>query len=254
MVFSIKLSGFAQTVTNIAAGNYHSLFIKSDGSLWAMGRNDSGALGDGTYGGNNFPYATNRPEKIVPNGVTAIAGGLYHSVFVENADLWAMGDNQYGELGDGTTDHGAYQTNRPELIVSGSVTTVAAGKYFSLFLQNGLLWGMGNNQSGQLGDDTQINSRVPEVIASGVIATAAGAYHTLYITSDNSLWVIGDDEHGQLGDGNPAYYIATTAERIVVGGVTATSGGDFHTLFLITGSVKYITVKRSERDLHGSSV
>ena len=35
-------------VTTIAAGYYHSLFIKSDGSLWAMGRNTYGGLGDGT--------------------------------------------------------------------------------------------------------------------------------------------------------------------------------------------------------------
>jgi hypothetical protein len=233
MVFGMALNLQAQlTVTNIAAGSYHTLFIKSDGSLWVMGRNDSGALGDGTYGGNNFPYATNLPEKIVSSGVTAIAGGLYHSLFVQNGNLWAMGDNQYGELGDGTSDHGHYETNRPELIVSGGVTTVATGEYFSLFLQSGELLGMGNNQAGQLGDGTQTASRVPETIAASVTAVAAGTYHTLYLTSDGSLWAIGDDEHGQLGDGNPNYYIATNAERIVVGGVTAISAGDFHSLYL----------------------
>jgi alpha-tubulin suppressor-like RCC1 family protein len=41
----------ALTVTNIAAGDYHSLFIKSDGSLWVMGGHPYGygQLGDGTY-------------------------------------------------------------------------------------------------------------------------------------------------------------------------------------------------------------
>ncbi|HEY1789508.1 MAG TPA: hypothetical protein VGJ73_15225 [Verrucomicrobiae bacterium] len=47
-------------VTAIAAGSYHSLFIKNDGSLWAMGLNGSGQLGGGT--GNE----TNLPEEIVP--------------------------------------------------------------------------------------------------------------------------------------------------------------------------------------------
>ena len=49
----------AQPVTKVAAGNMHNLFLKSDGSLWAMGWNANGQLGDGTY--NN----ANRPEQIV---------------------------------------------------------------------------------------------------------------------------------------------------------------------------------------------
>lgn len=48
----------------IAAGNNHSLFLKSDGSLWGMGENDYGQLGDGTYG--TRPYVgTNGPERIM---------------------------------------------------------------------------------------------------------------------------------------------------------------------------------------------
>jgi hypothetical protein len=46
-------------VTAIAAGGGSSLFVKSDGSLWAMGYNYYGQLGDGTY---NW---TNRPEQIL---------------------------------------------------------------------------------------------------------------------------------------------------------------------------------------------
>jgi hypothetical protein len=51
----------ATNVTAIAARGGYNLFLKSDGSLWAMGENESGELGDGTY--NN----TNQPEKIVVN-------------------------------------------------------------------------------------------------------------------------------------------------------------------------------------------
>ena len=49
----------ASNVTAIAGGETHSLFLKSDGSLWAMGYNGFGELGDGTYN------STNRPEQIV---------------------------------------------------------------------------------------------------------------------------------------------------------------------------------------------
>jgi hypothetical protein len=47
-------------VAAIAAGDYHSLFIKSDGSLWAMGSNGYGQLGDGTTN-----VYSNRPEQIL---------------------------------------------------------------------------------------------------------------------------------------------------------------------------------------------
>jgi alpha-tubulin suppressor-like RCC1 family protein len=47
-----------QTVVNgeviaIAAGGAHSLFLKRGGSLWVMGSNSMGQLGDGT-GKNRF--------------------------------------------------------------------------------------------------------------------------------------------------------------------------------------------------------
>ena len=38
-----------------------------------------------------------------------------------------MGLNDYGQLGDGTTDNGNYETNQPEQIVASNVTAIAAG-------------------------------------------------------------------------------------------------------------------------------
>ena len=56
----------ASNVVAIAAGQYHSLFLKSDGSLWAMGQNTEGQLGDGftDYGGG-YP-GTDEPEQVYP--------------------------------------------------------------------------------------------------------------------------------------------------------------------------------------------
>ncbi len=57
------VSSGAQPVTKIAAGA-GSLFLKSNGSLWGMGYNPFGQLGDGTFG--NYPaYGTNRFEQIL---------------------------------------------------------------------------------------------------------------------------------------------------------------------------------------------
>ena len=149
----------ASNVTAIAAGDGHSLFIKSDGSLWAMGYNSSGELGDG-----GICNQTNRPEQIVASNVTAIAAGSDHSLFLKrDGSLWAMGNGDSGQLGDG----GFNGTNRPEQIVAGNVMAIAAGDSFSLFLKrNGSLWAMGFN--GYMGDGIFINTQLPEQIVAGL--------------------------------------------------------------------------------------
>jgi alpha-tubulin suppressor-like RCC1 family protein len=112
------MTGGAQPVTWIGAGSVHSVFLKSDGSLWAMGNNGFGQLGDGTTDGGN--YFTNLPELIVPGNVTAVAGAYNHTLFLKSdGSLWAMGWSQFGQLGDGSYN---YDTNLPEQIVSFSFT------------------------------------------------------------------------------------------------------------------------------------
>jgi hypothetical protein len=94
----------------VAAGLYHSLFIKSDGSLWAMGRNYAGQLGD------NTTTDQHTPEQIVFDGVTAVAAGEGHSLYLKSdGSLWGMGATDAGQLGTGD------YTNRyvPVLIVPG---------------------------------------------------------------------------------------------------------------------------------------
>ena len=223
----------ASNVIAVAAGGSHSLFLKSNGSLWAMGWNAYGQLGDGTTDSGN--YETNRPEQIVASGVTAIAAGLNHSLFLKSdGSLWAMGDNSYGQLGDGTIDSGNYETNRPEQIVASGVTAIAAGYRHSLFLMSdGSLWAMGDNAYGQLGNATYNNTNQPvQILASNVTAIAAGDQHSLFLKNDGSLWAMGNNQAGQLGD--PTVGATNSPDLIVTGNVTAIAGGSAHSLFLMS--------------------
>jgi alpha-tubulin suppressor-like RCC1 family protein len=118
--------------------------------------------------------------------------------------------------------------------VASNVTAIAAGLGFSLFLkQDGSLWGMGYNVSGQLGigSNNQTNKQPVQIVASNVTAIAAGYTHTLFIKSDSSLWAMGNNQFGQLGDGR-VIILTNQPEQIVASGVTAIAAGGKHSLFL----------------------
>jgi alpha-tubulin suppressor-like RCC1 family protein len=70
----VQVSGFSG-VQAIAAGSYHSLALKNDGTVWAWGWNEYGQLGDATNTDSNTPVQVSGLS-----GVQDIAGGGGHSL------------------------------------------------------------------------------------------------------------------------------------------------------------------------------
>jgi alpha-tubulin suppressor-like RCC1 family protein len=223
---TMDLPSDVPAVTNVSAGLFHSLFLRSDGSLWGMGDNFYGQLGDGTHWNSK-----NRPELLGSNSVVATAGGFYHSLLLEaDGSLWGMGYNYYGQLGLG---YGYSEMHSPTKITN-NVTAIAAGAFHSLFVKSdGSLWAMGYNFYGQLGNGftNSVNQPV-KIVPSGVVAVAAQEHSSLFLTSDGSLWSMGKNAYGQLGDGT--LNNAKIPEQIVVGNVAAIAAGGSHNLFLKT--------------------
>ena len=218
-------------VVAIAAGGFHSLALTGNGSVYSWGYNSFGQLG---YGAKDV-MAHSAPA-LVPGltGITAIAGGGYHSLALSGAGtVSAWGENNFGQLGDGTTTNRFSPTpmaaaNNPLLT---NVSAISAGVYHSLALTGGAVYGVGYNSFGQLGDGTTVNHSILTPAAlTNVSAISAGGYHTLAISA-NSLYAFGQNNYGQLGDG-------TTTNRTIptlitaAGAVGTVSGGGSHTLFL----------------------
>ncbi len=221
-------------VTSIAGGFQHSLFSKSDGSLWVMGDNAYGELGIGFT-----PAQTNLPVQVLSSGVQKVAAGALHSLYLVGGSLWVMGHNPYGQLGDGTTNDHFF----PEKIFTASfsrrVNVMAGGHYHSLygtyspnFIGNDDLYAMGANGAGELGDGTfTVHYSAEQVRSSTLIsAVAAAEGHSLYLKSDGSLWGMGDNTDGQLGIGSIP---ETNYQAVIVsGGVTAVAAGAYYSLFI----------------------
>jgi hypothetical protein len=104
------------SVVSIAAGGYHNLAVKSDGTIWAWGTNSSGQLGDGD-GGEWGSYRSIPVRVFNIDPVVTVAAGSHHNLVLRSdGTVWAWGANHFGQLGDGT------QTDRLTPSIVSSVT------------------------------------------------------------------------------------------------------------------------------------
>ncbi len=143
-------------VVQVSAGFEHSMLLKKNGDLWAVGDNFSGQLGDGSKVAKKNPVQVMIAEDQPMTEVAQVsAGGAHTMILKENGELWAVGDNQYGQIGDGTTN----QKSRPVQVKTATgepmteVASVSAGSFHTMIVKrNGTLWAVGWNQCGQLGN------------------------------------------------------------------------------------------------------
>jgi len=146
----VQVTGITNA-TSIAAGSAHCLAIQN-GAVYAWGENYYGETGrSGGTGNQNKPVAV----AGLDSGATGIAAGSEHSLALKDGLVYAWGNNQWGELGQGTSD--ANQNHNTPTLVPGlsSIVQIAACSSASYALaSNGTLWTWGDNSSGQLGDGT----------------------------------------------------------------------------------------------------
>jgi alpha-tubulin suppressor-like RCC1 family protein len=91
--------------TAITAGDAHSCAILANGTASCWGNNDDGQVGNGTFSAT--PDANGYPTAQHVSGLTgaiAISAGEYHTCALRaNHHVKCWGDNENGQLGNGTT-------------------------------------------------------------------------------------------------------------------------------------------------------
>jgi alpha-tubulin suppressor-like RCC1 family protein len=209
----------ANNWTAVAAGDFHTLALKSDGTLWAWGDNTSGQLGL-SIGNSSMPtpnqVTTTNLGNFDRNWVAIAAGGAHSLGLQSDGTLWAWGSNTSGQLGDPFI----VSNNTPNQIVdltsvipgfNSSWVAIAAGLSHSLALQaDGTAWAWGFNQFGQLGNNdvtpTPADHPAPVLVfnsgSAPYISIAAGDSFSVARKADGSLWSWGKNTAGQLGIGS----------------------------------------------------
>ncbi|WP_332461038.1 MULTISPECIES: InlB B-repeat-containing protein [Bifidobacterium] len=222
------------TYLQVSAGGSHSLALGSDGNVYAWGYNYYGQLGDGTGSySQSAPVRVKTPDRSMypdlPEDFTylQVSAGYWHSLAVgSDGNVYAWGHNGNGRLGDGTTvsyraapvrvrtpDRKTY----PDLPADFTYLQVSAGGSHSLALgSDGNAWAWGDNQYGQLGNNSSgsyASSSVPVRVRDPASPTdrskglqaaqvSGGWSHSLAVGSDGNAWAWGGNGYGRLGDGS----------------------------------------------------
>lgn len=153
-----------QLFTAVAAGQQHTLALRSDGTVFGFGYNGYGQL-------NSSPDTdVNSTLDVVFSGATAIAASNDQSFGLQpDGTLSAWGYNFFGQLA--TTTFLGQVAAIPEEDVMSGVTEVALGSTSSLILQtDGSLWTTGLNDFGQLGNGSSSSAAdgTPEQILTEI--------------------------------------------------------------------------------------
>ena len=264
------LSGVAAVEAGSGSDGNHTLALKTDGTVWAWGRNDCGQLGDGTGFSRSTPVQVKGPGGTgFLSGVVAVAAGCAHSIALKgDGTVWGWGMNEFGQVGDGTWGSDRYtpvQVKGPG--GAGSLTGVAAvavgggpwnsdSGYTVAVKTDGTVWAWGSNGYGELGDGTQGDDRVTPVqvvgpggsgFLTGVATVAAGCKHTVALKTDGTAWSWGRNWYGGLGNGTyddsltPVQVVGPDGTGVLTGAV-AVSAGDEHTMAIVSAGPAAITV------------
>jgi alpha-tubulin suppressor-like RCC1 family protein len=201
-----KSLGSAGGWRDVTASHVHVVALKFSGTLWGLGWNGTGQLAQ--------PSPTNQFSQFVlidaNTNWAAISGGLAHTLALkQDGSLWAWGQNDRGQVGDGT------RSNKFVVTQIGSERdwqTICAGAFNSFALKrDGTVWGWGLDPVTSGTND----SLVPALLDAGSnwVALSAGDYCVLGLKADGTLWLRGQNAHQIL----PEDVLGSTAAFVQVG-------------------------------------
>ena len=157
-------------VEMVSGGSNFTLLLTAGGDIFAFGADNAHGRVGSASATNVFANNNQRLNQHIQSGprhMSYIASGHNHSLAICTlvGNVFAWGENTFGQLGNGNTTHSNDTSSTFQLSqVSGlsNISSVAAGTNHSLAIcANGSLWAWGRNVEGQLGNRSNTGSTVP---------------------------------------------------------------------------------------------
>jgi alpha-tubulin suppressor-like RCC1 family protein len=186
---------------DIAPGDYFTIGLKYDNTLWSWGQNDGYQLGLGICCSNVLTptqIGTQNDWKMISSSYARAGFALK-----DNGTLWGWGSNPSGMLGPSNLSIRQVPT---QLNSDMDWSIISAGESHILAIKNnGTLWGWGSGDYGETGDSLPVNYFRSTPTQVGIdhdwVTISTGIDISFAIKSNGSLWAWGKNDVGQLGDG-----------------------------------------------------
>lgn len=200
--------GYLDSIVEVSCGYYHSLMLKSDGTVLSCGYNTYGQLGVNSTQTWTVPRPVVGPSGVgTLTNIIQIDAGSHSSIALRNdGTVWAWGSNAYGTTGSGSGNnyYPVQVASLPQIIK----ISIKGGHVLALDI-NGTIWAWGENTYGQVGNNTfthvyspaQVLDQTGTNVIDSIVDIGTGMMHSFAIHSDGTAYSWGSNNNGQLGDG-----------------------------------------------------
>jgi alpha-tubulin suppressor-like RCC1 family protein len=199
---TLKEANLNGSFIDIKTADFHSIALKSDGTLYSFGENDFGQLGDGTK------VTSSRPVQVkgLTNVIDFDTSNSHGAAATADGSVWVWGLNDYGQL-DGSTRSDVLTPIKVNGLYD--IVKVRVGNRYNLALdRNGSVWFWGYNSKGQLEDEVEDAVMSPtmfkELKGIEIQDIETGDFHSLALSTEGKVYSWGANDYGQLGDGSLA--------------------------------------------------
>jgi alpha-tubulin suppressor-like RCC1 family protein len=186
-----------------ANGSGNAFGIKTDGTLWAWGRNYRGSLGLNQVADDSNDAHYSSPVQI-PGTTWATVHHIAQKVEAVKTDgtLWVWGENQNGQLGQNNTVFYSSPVQVPGTTWSKTAYKINGSLAETQQIKtDGTMWAWGSNAYGQVGNSSRAQASSPIQIPGTTWNrfVSGGGDVVIAIKTDGTLWTWGDNVNGQGG-------------------------------------------------------